>query len=467
MESIVVKKLKVIGINYDDTVKHTMLQIRDACFDKCPYNPRITPKENILLLNKFTIAHMIKILEEDKKQFNNIVSSTEEVKDRYELLRQQYQEPVKTDNTVVDKGMVVEVDKYFEENVNKLLENRKSMDIFFEKTLEKESGLSPIDEIQTLEDDNDFDTAFETTEKENKFIDEQRLLIKKPEEVQDEINEYHKKRKIEKEEYLIIDSRARNQDLYPETNDYQVELANEYRDILEIELLSANIPKSAYNINASNNTIHFDVGGTEYTASVSSGNYNITDLLSELETAMNASGSGVTFTLTEDTRTNKITISGTGAFDLLFNGGQEPIGNQFRSIYKDSSIGYNLGFRRTDLTGLTTYTAQNIYNIAGENYILLYIKELENLETSDINYNNISQSFTKINLNTDYNTVKFHSANAEYYSRILFKSPLQKLSQMIIRFYNYNGTLYDFNGLEHSLYFRIKTLSVDWKKGNY
>ena len=463
IEKVVVKRLQMMGIEYDEVVKRNILEIRDACFNRFPYDPTLKPKDTIILLNKFTIAHIIQIFTEDLKKYNNMKPTTN-VDNSFELMKQQYTEPSEMKKGSPFKGEVVQSDKNFNENMDKLVEERKMMEDEIKTVLNNKSGLVPIDEEQHLVDDNDFIAAFETTEEGNQFIDERNLIIQKPEDVQEEIDDYHKKRKIEKEDYLVIDSRSRNQDSFPEPNDYQVELANEYRDILEIELLSANIPKSSYNINSANNTIHFDVGGTEYTASVSSGNYDITTLLTDLETAMNAAGSGVTFTVTEDTKTNKITIAGTGAFDLLFNGGTEPIGNQTRTVYKESSIGYNLGFRRTDLTGNTTYTAQSIYNIKGENYVLLYIKQLENLETSDINYNNISQSFTKINLDTDYNTVKFYSKNGDYKSHIIFKEPLQKLSQMIIRFYNYNGSLYDFNGLEHSLYFRIKTLSVDWKK---
>ena len=58
---------------------------------------------------------------------------------------------------------------------------------------------------------------------------------------------------------------------------------------------------------------------------------------------------------------------------------------------------------------------------------------------------------------------KFYKQLDEYISRITFTPPLASIGQMIVKFLNYNGSLYDFGGREHSLYFKITTFNQPMK----
>ena len=241
------------------------------------------------------------------------------------------------------------------------------------------------------------------------------MLIKQPE----IFKKYLEKssQKLTKTYHIVIDSRDRNHDIYQTTNEYEVDLNTVYKDIVSIELLSAEIPHSGYIINSSNNEIHFIEtnaqvsGNTYYTATISQGNYTAAELATAIVTQMNLAGQS-TYTVTVDTSSRKFKIS-------------------------SNTIGGN-----------------NQYNLNGENYVLLHIDNLDNMEGRGIG---IYNSFAKITLTSNLNETRFYSMN-EYLTKKTFNPPLSRLSQLFIKFKKYDGSLYDFGGIEHSLFFKVTTL---------
>ena len=59
---------------------------------------------------------------------------------------------------------------------------------------------------------------------------------------------------------LFIDSRDRNQDLYPSPSKFEIKLKEEYKYIKSINLVMAQIPNTQYLINKNNNILHFYIG---------------------------------------------------------------------------------------------------------------------------------------------------------------------------------------------------------------
>jgi hypothetical protein len=100
-------------------------------------------------------------------------------------------------------------------------------------------------------------------------------------------------------------------------------------------------------ITASTDTIDFDDGAARV-ATIAAGWYKTPqDLAIAVETAMNASPSADTFTVSYSNSTGRITIASSGAtFELLFATG----------VSIAQSAGPKLGFAATDLTGALTYT---------------------------------------------------------------------------------------------------------------
>lgn len=109
-----------------------------------------------------------------------------------------------------------------------------------------------------------------------------------------------------------IDSSERDPILYPNPNDYVIELKNPIYDVTKISLISARIHASQLLINERNNT--FSVSGT--TVSLSNNNYDGKSLAAELV----AQSSNITSAV-YDSNINSITLTGDYPFSFDFYGG--------------------------------------------------------------------------------------------------------------------------------------------------
>lgn len=272
-----------------------------------------------------------------------------------------------------------------------------------------------------------------------------------------------------RETILVIDSRDRNTDIYPNPNEYEIDLLMPLNDVVSIELLTAEIPHSGYVINDSNNIIHFqetyqqEVNEIILGATIPHGNYTPTTLKTAIETSLNnTSVNGANHTVSFNTSTNKVTITsdlgGTSdRFNLIFLGITEPYQNsQYRTLYKDNSIGSVLGFDRriySGTTGTTSYTGDFQYDLSGEKYILLKIRDIEAID----GMNNIQNAFAKISLDSTLSTTKFFKLYNEYKVFKKLNPPINRLTSLKIRFETYDGQLYNFGGREHSLTFNVCT----------
>lgn len=115
-----------------------------------------------------------------------------------------------------------------------------------------------------------------------------------------------------------------------------------------------------------NNIIDITESGTPIAVKMAVGSYTgpefTTAIAAELDAASAASGDTLTYTVTLDSITNKMTISATGAFDLDFATGP----NSYIT-----NIPPTIGFARTDVSTASSYTGTDVVNFAFENYIYL------------------------------------------------------------------------------------------------
>lgn len=124
------------------------------------------------------------------------------------------------------------------------------------------------------------------------------------------------------------------------------------RDYDYIKIINCRIPNTFYNINSNCNTLSWVDGSTQAnTTTITAGNYSITELISALQTALNADkagGDSNTYQVAINSITEKITISlSAGSNNFSFTAG---------------NLSKKLGFYN-DGSGATSYTADNIYNL--------------------------------------------------------------------------------------------------------
>ena|SRR3989344_3803295 len=264
---------------------------------------------------------------------------------------------------------------------------------------------------------------------------------------------------------LVVDSRSRHRgnDTYApvEPNDYTAYFT-EFKDVIAVELVKADIPNSGYTLETTNNALRFIDNSTTYDITVPVGNYTSATLATALQSAMN-DASAVTYTVSVDSTNNTFTIAGTAAFDLIFVDGTEPgpgaDTEKSQNLYRTNSIGPTLGFRALDLESATTYTAQYTFNLRTNKYVILAIEGLERLECQRSAVKGafctlmLQDDTSNFNLNANYGDLD-NDTYVKY-----FPEPLPRLNRMRIKFYDMNGNLYNFHGHDHILTFKVSTLN--------
>lgn len=247
---------------------------------------------------------------------------------------------------------------------------------------------------------------------------------------------------VKKTRYITIDSRDINHDEY-ESNKYRVFLKYPLKNIYSIKLISAEIPNTLYSVNTYNNIIHFQEKNTQvannefFKAVIPIGDYNINDLLSQIQTNMNLVGNS-SYIVSLVNNKVRITSDLTGN-DNIFN-------LQFRSNdpdkrYLDNTIGEILGFKPFYKTGLNTYTAESLYDLKQNHFVLFCL-------------DNTSQNknvFQKIPLNDKF---VFYGSDKDYCVVHEYYPPID-LDFLDIRWVDMNNNLVNFQGLPHSFTLKI------------
>lgn len=167
---------------------------------------------------------------------------------------------------------------------------------------------------------------------------------------------------------IIVDS-ANRLTSSNSSSDFSIKLRST-RIVRRVSFRSITLKFSWSPIDSTNNTLKFNEGAADLTATLSTPNtWTGTDIATSLQNAMNAVSSG--FTVSYNSTTFKYTISKATNFTLKF----ATTGN---TIYKI------LGFNNVDTyTGTNTYTSDNIGYALGFDYVLIKSNALMNSYSSD------------------------------------------------------------------------------------
>lgn len=157
--------------------------------------------------------------------------------------------------------------------------------------------------------------------------------------------------------YTIINSKDRIN-----TSDTSSDFEIAFNDLLatkqpkKVQIVNIKMPMTFYNVDSNNERIYWtDSTSVNITSTITNGTYTITELCSAIATKLNADksvGDTNTYTCSVGTNTQRVNIqaSGGSAFGLRF------------SITSQSLSGF-LGYSATALSGSTSYTATNVYNL--------------------------------------------------------------------------------------------------------
>ncbi len=266
---------------------------------------------------------------------------------------------------------------------------------------------------------------------------------------------------------LVIDSRYRNDSDYPNINKYKIKFNKPYKDVIQIQLVTTDIPNSLYNVDEYHNLLHISHNGSAITAiSITPGNYAIADLTSALQTALNNTFSGYTVTVSSITKLITITNTTPVTFTLYFQGNSEKYGPFGQTVYpyKSNSIGPIIGFDHSDYEaslsgGSYTVTSPFIYNLKICRYLILNIKGLERTDSWN---SSVQDCFCILTLdqrvNNFNNADDSDSIDKDQYIKY-FPQPIPELNELNIELLTDEGNPCNFHGRNHVLVFQIYSLT--------
>jgi hypothetical protein len=287
---------------------------------------------------------------------------------------------------------------------------------------------------------------------------------------------------FKKESYIFfLDSSNRNRVTHPHPSEHAIVFDEPFSNVFGIELLDAHVPTGDYMINENNNTIVFAIDPTGtlnmdnltwYTCTVEIGNYSLNSELTDvIQSAINNAIQHTTipdmtlrisyYSEDDPTRLMKFKFFSSHEFILdmknstmnTFLGFDEYAQEKHYDLYE--TVQANTQWFKSKIDGgLNIIVSPNIMYPHSQKYILLKCKEIEDHLFQSRSFQRNSPGLAKFNLSTqgderdqrlDFTTVpvkEFH--------------PIGKLTYLTFRFETYDGKLYNFNGLNHTLTFVIR-----------
>jgi hypothetical protein len=200
-------------------------------------------------------------------------------------------------------------------------------------------------------------------------------------------------------------------------------------DVLEIQVTVSNaqIPYSFYNVNVYNNVLAGTYNATPFTLTLTRGNYNATNLISEIQTQFtNAGITGTTITISNITGTLQITVS-SGTLILTSNGSTiyKVLGLEngidytapFTAPYPLNLLGtlrlricsYELITYNLDSTNMTSLNVLATVPIEAPTFGVILYDNITNIKTR-LN-NNQLDGFDILILDDDNNPINFNNVN--------------------------------------------------------
>jgi hypothetical protein len=270
---------------------------------------------------------------------------------------------------------------------------------------------------------------------------------------------------MEQQTILYADSRQRDVSLYPSGNSYTLFLQTPVHNIKKVDLVSAKIPNTIYNLTSSSNVITIDSSSNIF---LNSGFYSSISLVN----AINGQDPNVSVAYLD--AQGKFIFYGT--FDTLTCLNAEiaeilglPIGDTDALSLSDNPS-YSVMF-----PGFRHYViSENIVSLEVNDYVWLDIEEFRTPFTTDArklvlnpqgvyttNSNTSARSFAVIPIDVPSGAIKSFKESSDFKVSVEFPSRIDSLQRLTIKWLDRYGNPLDFRGLEvNSFTIRIYTVHV-------
>ena len=258
-------------------------------------------------------------------------------------------------------------------------------------------------------------------------------------------------------EYIHVDSRIRDSNLFPNGNAYTLYLTNPLKNISKVELVSAKIPNSIYNLNLGSNVLNF--GGTS-NLSLAPSFFSASTLASEITaTGRLPAGLSIYYSANE----GKYILYSASSFTM--NVTTQEMATMLgmpRGVVQTATgpvAGTDLVYgANTTLTGKYILKSSNVADFTTNEFLFLDIMELRNQKLnlgSKITGNTFvntqaSHAFGPVTLDVISGSIKTFKENGDYALAIDYPHVVEKLTRLTVTWRDINGTPVVFNGANNN-----------------
>ena len=286
-----------------------------------------------------------------------------------------------------------------------------------------------------------------------------------------------KKRIITK--ILNIDSRFRDNYYSTSSTNYNVALPTNFNDVLQIQLLSIEIPQTYYNISKQygNNFFTVVVNGTAEVINIPDGNYDPTTMTTIINTQLSNLPGDFAHVVFTCNLINFTTIStGTGQMLVGFDGAQSPDATLELNFQADRfgiddrftplplKLGWMLGFRNGIYINNTNYVSEGIFDYTGPRYFYLVVDDYNTsvvnnffgaFNSSVLNKNILARVSTQINVSgyniLQQNNIRNLTPPREYMGPV-------NLNNLTIQLLDEFGRVVNLNNMDFSFSLQLTTV---------
>lgn len=264
---------------------------------------------------------------------------------------------------------------------------------------------------------------------------------------------------------VVIDSLDRDLAKYPNPSNYVIALPETLRNVETIELISFQLTRTETNVNSGNNTFKIIeklysnlpqpvlLSSTSYTIIIPVKEYGTgADLVNELNIVLSPNA----YTATYDLKTDKITISRSSTNGPNIVRFEIQIEESAAKLFGIAGTGTRgSGVIESISSGAVTSIASNkMIDLAGIPYLIVYLNDYERIVAPG---SKSHKNFLVVPMeNHQVGTRFIISGDQKEKKGIYILTNNQKnMYEMRISIRRPDGTLYDFNGTDHLLIFRI------------
>jgi hypothetical protein len=252
---------------------------------------------------------------------------------------------------------------------------------------------------------------------------------------------------MNKTRLVFCDSRNRDVDLFPSGNNYILHLTTPVKDIERVDLVSAHVPNTMYNLTEGSNVLSVSSSNI----SMNKGFYSVYGLAA----AITSTG---TITLDYLPDEGKFIFSNVSSFTV-----------QVHSSQLATMLGFGQGLKTAGLAGGTDPMYANKYivksstlvNLALNEYIFLDIDELRTPSHVDagaltaqgtVSGSNANRNFAPVMMDVGSGCIKnFHECR-DYQVAVEYPEPIGSLQRLTVRWVDSTGAPLNFRGWENNAF---------------